>query len=122
MRMFAREPRLVRHRGGGGASALTLTIESRTSENPKRRRRQGSGATTNAAPGRRRGRSAVALPAPYAAILETYSAALQTAPLSDQTRRTYTSKVRQFLAWLADADLDANPLASADGRDRAVRD
>lgn len=61
-------------------------------------------------------------PAPYAAILETYAAALQTAPLSDQTRRTYTSKVRQFLAWLADADLDANPLASADGRDRAVRD
>ncbi|MCA1699097.1 MAG: tyrosine-type recombinase/integrase [Actinobacteria bacterium] len=64
----------------------------------------------------------MALPTPYAAILEDYAAALRTAPLSDQTRRTYASKVRQFLAWLAGADLDADPLTSADGRDWAVRD
>ncbi|MCA1681351.1 MAG: tyrosine-type recombinase/integrase [Actinobacteria bacterium] len=64
----------------------------------------------------------MALPTPYAAILEAYAAALRTAPLSDQTRRTYASKVRQFLAWLAGADLDADPLTSADGRDWAVRD
>ncbi|MGA2929726.1 MAG: hypothetical protein ABSG43_27815 [Solirubrobacteraceae bacterium] len=42
--------------------------------------------------------------------------------LSDQTRRTYTSKVRQFLAWLADAALDQDPLTSAEHRDWAVRD
>jgi Phage integrase, N-terminal SAM-like domain len=71
---------------------------------------------------RRRGTAPVALPAPYAAVLEDYTATLQSAPLSDQTRRTYASKVRQFLAWLAGADLDADPLASAAGRDWAVRD
>jgi hypothetical protein len=35
-------------------------------------------------------------PARYIAVLQDYAAALQTAPRSDQTRRTYTSKVRQF--------------------------
>jgi hypothetical protein len=42
--------------------------------------------------------------------------------LSDQTRRTYTSKVRQSLAWLAGAALDQDPLTSAEHRDWAVRD
>jgi integrase/recombinase XerC len=42
---------------------------------------------------------------------------LRSLPLSEQTRRTYASKVRQFLAWLAGADLAADPLTSADGRD-----
>jgi hypothetical protein len=42
--------------------------------------------------------------------------------LSDETRRTYACKVRQFLAWLGGADLDADPLTSAHGRDWAVRD
>jgi hypothetical protein len=62
-------------------------------ENAKRRRRQGVGTTENttAPAGRRRGRAAIALPARYA-VLEDYAAALRTAPLSDQTRRTYTSK------------------------------
>ncbi len=55
-------------------------------------------------------------------MLDEYSTALRTAPLSDQTRRTYASKVRQFLAWLAGAELDADPLAGPDGRDWAVRD
>jgi hypothetical protein len=45
-------------------------------------------------------------------VLDRYTAALRSAPLSDQTRRTYTSKVRQYLAWLADADLDSDPLTS----------
>ena len=62
------------------------------------------------------------LPVPYDGVLDEYTAALRTAPLSDQTRRTYASKVRQYLAWLGDADLDANPLTSADARDWAVRD
>ena len=49
-------------------------------------------------------------------------AALAVAPLSDQTRRTYASKVRQFLAWLAVADVDGDPLGAAAARDWAVRD
>jgi integrase/recombinase XerC len=77
---------------------------------------------TKALSGRRRGRAAVDLPTSQAAILDDYAEALRSAPLSDQTRRTYASKVRQYLAWLADADLDQGPLTSADGRDWAVRD
>ncbi len=94
-------------------------------ENTKRRHRQATGTTTeNTAPpsGRRRGRAAIALSTPCIEVFDDYAAALRTAPLSDQTRRTYASKVRQFLAWLAGADLDADPLTSADGRDWAVRD
>ncbi|MDQ3710529.1 MAG: hypothetical protein M3387_14735, partial [Actinomycetota bacterium] len=87
-------------------------------ENAKRRRpKKARTATENttAPPERRRGPAPVALQTPYAAVLDDYTATLQSAPLSDQTRRTYTSKVRQFLAWLAGADLDADPLTSADG-------
>jgi site-specific recombinase XerD len=94
-------------------------------ENAKRRPRQQAGSTTEnttAPPARRRGRPAIALTAPYIEVLDDYAAALRTAPLSEQTRRTYTSKVRQFLAWLAGADHDADPLTGADGRDWAVRD
>ena len=39
-------------------------------------------------------------------MLDDYAEALRSAPLSDQTRRTYASKVRQYLAWLATADLE----------------
>ena len=77
---------------------------------------------TKASSARRRGRAAVELPAFEATVLDDYTEALRSAPLSDQTRRTYASKVRQFLAWLASAGLDSDPLTSADGRDRAVRD
>lgn len=56
------------------------------------------------------------------AVLEDYAAALKSAPLSDQTRRTYASKVRQFLARLAEADTDGDPLNDKDARDWAVRD
>ena len=62
------------------------------------------------------------MPASQTAVLADYTKALRSAPLSDQTRRTYTSKVRQYLAWLAGADLDEDPLASVAGRDWAVRD
>lgn len=57
-----------------------------------------------------------------AAELESYATALATAPLAAQTRRTYASKVRQYLAWLAVAETDGDPLDSTDGRDWAVRD
>ena len=44
------------------------------------------------------------------------------APLSAQTRRTYASKVRQYLIWLTAADTDGDPLAEAAAGDWAVRD
>ena len=94
-------------------------------ENTNLRRPPGAPTTTENTTGpvgRRRGRAAIALSAPYIEVLDRYAAALRTAPLSEQTRRTYASKVRQFLAWLAAADLDEDPLADADGRDWAVRD
>lgn len=59
---------------------------------------------------------------PYAAVLDTYTEALDSAPLSAQTRRTYASKARQYLAWLAAAEVDGDPLASPEARDWAVRD
>jgi site-specific recombinase XerD len=69
-----------------------------------------------------RGRPPVELSGPYAAALEAYTSALASAPLAEQTRRTYASKVRQYLAWLAGAALDGDPLGSSEGRDWAVRD
>ena len=54
-------------------------------------------------------------------MLETYVVALATAPLAEQSRRTYASKVRQYLVWLAGAEVDG-PLVSTDGRDWAVRE
>ena len=55
-------------------------------------------------------------------MLDDYVTALASAPVSVQTRRTYASKVRQYLAWLAGAEVDGDPLGSAAGRDWAVRD
>ena len=77
---------------------------------------------TTLSPARRRGRTAVSLSEPFAAVLDEYAAALTRAPLSEQTRRTYVSKVRQYLAWLADADTEGDPLKDRDARDWAVRD
>ncbi|MGO9958163.1 MAG: tyrosine-type recombinase/integrase [Solirubrobacteraceae bacterium] len=77
---------------------------------------------TNASSRRRHGRTAIALPASETAVLADYTTALRSAPLSDQTRRTYASKVRQYLAWLADVDLDEDALTSSEVRDWAVRD
>jgi len=83
--------------------------------------RSASENTTAPAP-RPHGRAAIDLSEPFTAVLEQYAAALKSAPLSDQTRRTYASKVRQFLAWLADADSDGDALNAKDARDWAVRD
>jgi len=47
---------------------------------------------------------------------------LSSAPLDDDTRRAYASRVRQYLAWLAAADVDGDPLTEAKARDGAVRD
>jgi integrase/recombinase XerC len=59
---------------------------------------------------------------PFAAVLDDYLATLRSAPLSDQTRRTYASKVRQYLAWLNNADTEGDALGARDARDWAVRD
>jgi integrase/recombinase XerC len=69
---------------------------------------------------RRRGRHPVALPAHLEAIHATYRAALAHADLSAETRRTYASKTRQYLAWLHTAGIDGQPLADPGARDRAV--
>ncbi len=71
---------------------------------------------------RRRGRASIALSGVHAAALEEYVQALAAAQLAAQTRRTYGSKARQYLAWLAGADVDGDPLWGAEGRDWAVRD
>jgi integrase/recombinase XerC len=47
---------------------------------------------------------------------------LALAPLSAETGRTYVSKVRQFLAWLAGPDVEGDPLRQPAARDWAVRD
>ncbi|MGW3353267.1 tyrosine-type recombinase/integrase [Nonomuraea rubra] len=63
------------------------------------------------------------VPAAFTAVHDDYTAALERAPLDDDTRRAYASRVRSFLAWLDAADLDgADPLSDAHGRDFAVRD
>jgi integrase/recombinase XerD len=64
----------------------------------------------------------VELPDASASVLDSYIHELASAPLSAQSRRTYASKVRQFLAWLAVTELDGDPLGSAAERDWAVRD
>lgn len=71
----------------------------------------------------RRGRQPVPLPADLEAVHAAYVTALAAnTPLSTETRRTYTSKVRGFLAWLADAAVDGDPLTDPRARDWAVRD
>jgi len=94
-----------------------------TSENPHIPQRLGT-TSENRDPIQppRHGRAPVDLPDPFAAVLDTYTAALAAAPLAAQSRRTYISKTRQYLAWLSAADIDGDPLGSADGRDWAVRD
>jgi integrase/recombinase XerC len=77
-----------------------------TSENPSPRVPQETGTTSENT----------------AAALAGYQQALRVAPLSAETRRTYTSKVRGYLTWLADADVDGDPLTQARARDWAVRD
>jgi site-specific recombinase XerD len=90
----------------------------------KRRSKPAESASENTQNGRRqpRGRAPVDLPEAFAEILAAYVVALASAPLSAQTRRTYASKVRQYLVWLAGAEVDGDPLGTADGRDWAVRD
>lgn len=61
-------------------------------------------------PAGRRGRQPTLLPAPYGAVLAEYAAAVARADLTAQARRTYLSRVRVYLAWLAESDVDGDPL------------
>ena len=71
---------------------------------------------------RRRGRTPTTLPAPYAVVLDQYATALGRADVTAQTRRTYLSKVRVYLAWLADSDVDGDPLNDTAAAAWAARD
>jgi site-specific recombinase XerD len=92
------------------------------SENARKRRAQRAEIASENTKRVRRGRPPAELREPYAAVFGSYASALAAAPLSEQTRRTYASKARQYLVWLASAELDGDPLGSLDGRDWAVRD
>jgi integrase/recombinase XerC len=56
------------------------------------------------------------------AIHARYAGHLVGAPLDANTRRAYASRIRQYLAWLADTDVDGDPLTDPAARDGAVRD
>jgi len=62
----------------------------------------------------------------FAQIIEDYAAALDDAPLSVESRRTYLSRVRMYLAWLAEhrptPATTGDPITSPSARDWAVRD
>jgi site-specific recombinase XerD len=68
-----------------------------------------------------RGRQPVPLPPALESVHAAYVAVLATARLSAETRRTYASKTRQYLAWLAAAGQDGDPLTDPTARDEAVR-
>jgi integrase/recombinase XerC len=97
-----------------------------TSENAAKPARQPAGtASENTKPlvgPPRRGRAPASLPAGLAAAHAGYVARLARAPLSTETRRTYASKVRTYLAWLDTGDVDGDPLTDPAARDWAVRD
>lgn len=75
----------------------------------------------NTAP-RRRGRQPAQLPPAAAAVLADYAKQLARADVTDQTRRTYLSRVRGYLVWLETADVDGDPLTDRDAAVWAARD
>lgn len=80
----------------------------------------GSG-SENKAP-RQRGRTATPLAGRYATVLDEYAVAVGRADMTPQARRTYLSRVRVYLAWLADSDVDGDPLTDPDAAAWAARD
>ena len=71
---------------------------------------------------RRRGARPTALGAELEAVHADYATSLRSAPVDDDTRRAYASRVRQYLAWLATAAVEGDPLSDPVARDWAVRD
>jgi site-specific recombinase XerD len=72
--------------------------------------------------GGKSGRPPTPLPQPYARVLLDYAAQVGRADMTGQARRTYVSRVRVFLAWLAGADVDGDPLTDPDAAAWAARD
>jgi hypothetical protein len=63
-----------------------------------------------------------AVPDRFTTVYDAYAAALDRAPLDDDSRRAYGSRVRVFLTWLDESGMDGDPLTDAYDRDFAVRD
>ncbi len=75
-----------------------------------------------AAEGRRHGAKPTVLTAAMGEVHATYVEGLRSAPVDDDTRRAYASRVRQYLAWLSGAAAEGDPLADPVARNWAVRD
>ncbi len=88
------------------------------------RRQQKPGTASDTSPTRRRGAQPTILAAKFATVFDAYAAELSRpgGPLDATTIRVYASRVRQYLAWLAIADVNGDPLAEPAARDWAVRD
>jgi integrase len=87
-----------------------------------RQRRRSTSENRTAVPTKRRGAVGTPLSTRLADLLEEYRTQLAAAPLSPESRRTYLSKIRQYLRWLGAAAVDGDPLADPAARDWAVRD
>ena len=104
------------------------TLPGMTSEIAHHRASQDPGSTSEirtAVVKRGRGALPTALPSRFVALLADYAAALAEAPLAAESRRSYLSRVRMYLAWLADRDTapgTEDPLTHPRARDWAVRD
>jgi hypothetical protein len=70
----------------------------------------------------RRGRTPTVLTGRHQTVLDEYAVAIGRADMTPQARRTYLSRVRVYLAWLADTDVDGDPFAQADAAAWAARD
>jgi len=62
------------------------------------------------------------LPPPYAGVPLDYATQVGRADLTAQARRSYLSRVRMFLAWLAGANVDGDPLTDPAAAVWAARD
>lgn len=107
-----------------------VSSDTSTSQRPKRLKASsdtsvpaGKEAIPPTPPGRR-GRQATVLAGNSAGAFGAYEAELlrPSGPLDDDTTRVYASRVRQYLAWLASAGADGDPLGEPAARDWAVRD
>jgi site-specific recombinase XerD len=75
-------------------------------------------------PAPRRGREPTVVPETYATVYAAYTRELTRpgGPLDPDTVRAYASRVRQFLAWLPDAEGAEHALSDPSARDGAARD